>query len=234
MSQFHERLAEAIAARGYKSESEFARAVGLSPQSVHQWIKGETQPGKKNLPRVVALLRVNLEWLMNGLGPRDSIGLSGGLATGDTMNNGATIVAFDTISLPRIPIVELEDLYVSKGRLQYRVPAINRNPIVSMFPTGPQAVAFTMQDRSMEPKIDKGDIVTIDPDIEPQPGDCIAFRLIEKDKNILRTYSMGVNGEIVCSPTNALYETLRFSSEDWKREVEVLGVMAWFAKPRRT
>jgi phage repressor protein C with HTH and peptisase S24 domain len=233
MSEFHERLLQAMRAAGYKDNSDFARAVGVSPQSVFQWVKGDTQPGRKNLLKVTSLLRVNLEWLLNGAGPRDSSGNSVAHDTADILNAEPTIVAFDSKLTREIPLVELEDLFVSDGRLRYR-SSTARQPVVSMFPTGPRSVAFTVQDRSMEPRVERGDMVVIDPDTKPLPGDYIAIRLVEKNQNIFRKYSLGVNGEVIISPENALYETLKFSAAEWGEKVEILGVMTWLGKPRRT
>ncbi len=237
--EFAKRLAIAIKAAGFKDNSKFAFAVEVKPQSVHQWLKGETQPKQGNMKLVLEKLRVTRDWLFDGLG--DGPGLqdadissSGENDTGGIPDTEFTLELFDNNQTAEVRLVELEDISVSKGVLQFKKTTQVRVPISPMFPTGPKSVSFIMRDRSMEPEVLKGELVVIDPEADPIPGDLIAVRLVNKSLNLFRRFTYGINGAVTLAPANFGYETLQFTAEEWKANVVVLGVKTIAMSGRRT
>lgn len=52
--------------RASMTQSELARAVGVRPQSVQQWERGETEPRGKRMDAIAAALQVEKLWLLLG------------------------------------------------------------------------------------------------------------------------------------------------------------------------
>jgi len=64
-----ERLQESLSLAG-ANQSELARAVGIRPASVNDWVSGKTREIEAgNLLRAAAFLKVRPEWLAMGKGP---------------------------------------------------------------------------------------------------------------------------------------------------------------------
>lgn len=69
MTTLSERVTAALEAAGM-DQSDLARRVGVTSVAVNNWCTGETKSIKgKNLLRAAAALKVNPEWLSDGLGP---------------------------------------------------------------------------------------------------------------------------------------------------------------------
>jgi len=68
MGTLAERVIKARTARGY-SQTELAKAAGVSSQAVNQWESGETKTIKSGpLHRAASFLRVSPDWLLTGRG----------------------------------------------------------------------------------------------------------------------------------------------------------------------
>lgn len=148
-------------------------------------------------------------------------------------DSGGDFSSFDIFPKRKVPLVELEDLIVSQGALGVVDTTSVNQFIENMFPTSIGSHAFTMGNSSMSPAVEPGDIVVIDPDVELFPGDMVAVRLLRKSQNIFRRYTQGTNGEVILIPVNPDWEVLKFTADEWKVDVEILGVTAWVAKRAR-
>ena len=64
----HDRIREAVAASG-QSKSAIAKACGVSPSAVTQWLNGETKaPTAERLLKLARATRVSYTWLIDGKG----------------------------------------------------------------------------------------------------------------------------------------------------------------------
>lgn len=73
LNSFADRLAWALEARAV-GKSELARAAGVAPSAVTQWLNGDTKTLKaESLLRVAQKLRITPEWLLHGKGSRDYV-----------------------------------------------------------------------------------------------------------------------------------------------------------------
>jgi phage repressor protein C with HTH and peptisase S24 domain len=69
MKTWHERLQEALNARGVKP-AELARYCGVKPPSVSGWLNGDTRMlGGSNAVKTCEFLKINHDWLFNGTLP---------------------------------------------------------------------------------------------------------------------------------------------------------------------
>jgi phage repressor protein C with HTH and peptisase S24 domain len=70
MKTWNQRLAEELAKRNIKGV-EVARATGVKPPSVTEWLNGTTQDLKAdNAEKLCAFLGINQKWLLTGKGPQ--------------------------------------------------------------------------------------------------------------------------------------------------------------------
>lgn len=66
-----ERIARARAAAGLTNASAFARDIGVVPNTVYRWEKGELAPDIWSLESIASACRVTTDWLLRGVGAGD-------------------------------------------------------------------------------------------------------------------------------------------------------------------
>jgi phage repressor protein C with HTH and peptisase S24 domain len=231
-SAFASRLDLIMKARGI-SQTDLANAVGLRPQSVHQWVKAKSQPKTGHWKAISETLRTTERWLFWGEGSMNET---------DSAPKGTLLIPhYENSVTPidrhlgrEVPLIELEGISVSNDSVQpVKLPTPNVN-VQAKFPTGERSVAFIMRDRSMEPEIQQGDIVIIDRDLDPAPEDYVVVHIKARNQNVFRKFTYGTNGEVLLTPINASYERFRFSAEEWLDKTILVGVTSEYTRPRRT
>lgn len=70
---------------------------------------------------------------------------------------------------------------------------------------GKKAFALRIEDSDMQPDIMPGDIIIIDPDTPPAPGDNVIAALDEHKAIVLRRYRLTAPGNIELTPLNPDY-----------------------------
>jgi transcriptional regulator with XRE-family HTH domain len=60
------RIASARLSAGYENASEFARHVGVSPNTIYRWERGEVAPSIWQLESVSRVSRVTTDWILRG------------------------------------------------------------------------------------------------------------------------------------------------------------------------
>jgi transcriptional regulator with XRE-family HTH domain len=63
------RIAEARAKAGHENAAEFARIVGVTPNTVYRWEKSEVTPEALMIPAIASACRVTCDWLLTGKQP---------------------------------------------------------------------------------------------------------------------------------------------------------------------
>ncbi|MCB1759059.1 MAG: helix-turn-helix domain-containing protein [Gammaproteobacteria bacterium] len=71
--EFARRLKEAAGEAGIYSPRELARLLDVQLQTVKQWYNGSSSPNGKNLTNLLALLRVDSDWLLEGRNSEESV-----------------------------------------------------------------------------------------------------------------------------------------------------------------
>jgi SOS-response transcriptional repressor LexA len=97
----------------------------------------------------------------------------------------------------------------------------------TQFPTGPNAQAIILNDSSMEPDFKAGDIIVVDPDIEPLPGDYVCVLVKTSHTHLFRRFRLVPAGKgnemtIELAALNPDWPTLAFADG---AEIEICGVM---------
>ncbi|MCB1870335.1 MAG: helix-turn-helix transcriptional regulator [Gammaproteobacteria bacterium] len=67
------RLKEAAGEAGIYSARELARLLDVQEQTVKQWYSGNSRPNGKNLTNLLAILRVDNNWLQHGRRANDTL-----------------------------------------------------------------------------------------------------------------------------------------------------------------
>lgn len=219
---FHRRLAEARKKQGM-NQTELAKAIGVSAQSVQQWEKdqGGTTPRSKRLDAISSVLKVSKEWLVFGTQAGNLLSEEEPIqywADGDASE-------YDEVDVPFFGEVEL-----SAGSGVTAVAEINKSPIRfnrqvfrNANVTPGAAVCCKVTGDSMEPILPDGATVGIDThSTKIIDGKMYAF----EHGGLLRVKFLQrlPGGGVLLRSANPAYEDDRVSPED---DFRILGRVFW-------
>lgn len=148
------RIAKAREDRGW-NQSELARALDVTPQTVQQWEKGGGVR-QKRVAAVAKALGVRLDWLMFGI---------------EAEGNGHQVVRETPLpygqsrgdAVPVFPMLLVEDWILGREPTPEQLV---RCPV----DISPRGFAVHVTGASMEPRFHKDDVVFIDPERAPANG----------------------------------------------------------------
>lgn len=145
---FAGRLAEARQRAGM-TQSELARRLGVSPQSVQQWEQSGTTPRAHRIKDLALALGVTREWLLVG-------------------GSSAESVREVAQQIREVPLVN----YIQAGQWAEIAPEIPDARRVSCpIECSDSTFALEVVGESMSPEYLPGDIIFIDPEVVAQSGD---------------------------------------------------------------
>lgn len=194
---------------------ELARAVGVKPPSVSDWLSGKSKNmDGPNLVRAAKFLKVNSTWLGTGAGQ----------PTDKEKEQGQNF-DFNTLELIKIPVLD----YVQAGMwkdtsfdgvtpLSYTYTTYDGSDPSEIF-------SIIVRGDSMEPDFKEGDMLVIDSSLQPKPG-CFVVAKNGNDEATFKKYR--VTGydefgrdEFELVPLNDNYPTLSSKGQ----QVFIIGVM---------
>lgn len=164
MNSFRDRVRKKRIELGL-SQAELAKASGMSQTTISDIERGRND-GSREIVALAGALRVSSEWLSTGKGPSSNVAQ----ATTDTVYG---IRLGGPRALPIISYVqagawrEIVDTFPPGGADEYIKP---RNE------HGPHSFALYVEGDSMTPEFNAGDIIIVDPDIAPNPGNYVIAR----------------------------------------------------------
>lgn len=165
---FGGRLKDAARAASIK-QNVIAGLFNVTEQAVSQWFRGKSIPERERMFELADRLGVAPEWLATGKGERYSDGAGGGA--------GRAIPLIDRVQAGRW--TEVEENQDGSGGYICVEPTLK---------LGPDAFALEIRGRSMLPQFSPGDVVVIDPAVEPTPGDFIVAKLEDQGKATFKKY----------------------------------------------
>ena len=80
-----------------------------------------------------------------------------------------------------------------------------------------------MVDDSMEPKFSEGDIITIDPEENFGPGECVAAYIRPLGITVFRQFRYDGPDHCILASLNEHYRSYRFTHQEWSENVVVIG-----------
>lgn len=189
---FSERLALAVE-EAKSSAQTIADHFNISPQAVYQWLKGTTRPGNRRIVALATLLDVSARWLSDGRG-----------AMYDEMDGKQVVV------VRRVPIIDK----VKAGHWEavtdpYSVGDAEDWIVPDSDTIGPHCFALRVDGRSMEPQFGDGDVIIVDPEVEPMPGDFVVAKLDADEAATFKKY------RIRALPSGQNQIELKPLNEDW-------------------
>ncbi|MCX2694291.1 LexA family transcriptional regulator [Pseudomonas sp. DCB_CB] len=216
MSTFQERLRQSMAGPPKISQAALARACGIKPPSVNDWLSGKTKTIEgQNLLLAAEFLGVLPKWLATGRGPMRK---ASGLAEGSNVE--AALQPTRSFSYPEIS-------WVQAGTAREAVDMGN----VALCPQHSSDVwagedAFwlrvtgdSMTPSSGSPSFPEGFLILIAPDIEPRPGQFVVARMISTNEATFKQLVRDA-GELFLKPLNTAYPT-RAVDDAW----EIIGTV---------
>jgi SOS-response transcriptional repressor LexA len=198
------------------TQRELSSATGYSHAIVSQWENDLSKP--KNTLLVARALKTSMEWLLTGEGNEDDLSVT--VSTDGVIN----VVPAD-IGIRKIPIIS----YVQAGcwteSVECRAMDGSIETINTDLDLGSMAFALSVRGDSMAPEIQEGDVVVIDPDVDPLPGDIVAAKNGSHEATLKQFRPRGTNDQgqdyFELVPLNPVYPTMRSDHH----HVTIIGVM---------
>lgn len=214
MNTLAERIKAAMQESG-ATVTELARAVGVKPPSVHDWISGKTKSLKgESAIRAAKFLDVQAQWLTSGTGPKHR---------SETPPQLVDLEAHPDLVL--VPRVEFK-LSAGVSGYQVEVPHGNGKPIFfrrDWFETHKyqpdKLLAVRISGASMEPSLWDGDLVVINTeDTKPHDGD--VFALNYEGEMVIKRLKRDAGEWWACSDN---IDTRRYPPKRCTEDVQVIG-----------
>ena len=196
-----------------------AKRLGVTPQAVSQWERGETIPDADRIRDIAKATTSNFYWLLDG----------------DIRPGPEPQPRYEEPKIWRAPIVSRvaagdwsESITPDDLPVETRYLDVYSKPEGSLF-------ALEISGESMETEFSSGDIVIIDSGLEPLPGDFVVAKLQDDNEATFKKYRVKgktQNGELIIElqPLNPDYPTLQISPDNPGR---IVGTMVELRKFRR-
>jgi len=170
----------------------------VSQQVIQQILTGRNQSSKFT-PTIARALGVRAEWLAEGIGPME-----------------AQVLAVATV--PVISRVQAGDwkAHVSHGQFERQIGCDTK--------VSSQAFALEIAGQSMLPRFQEGDVVIIDPAIEPVPGDFVVARLDGEGETTFKQFRIKSHSPKIIE-LYALNELFGFHTLENSRRGMIIGPM---------
>ncbi|MBL0670732.1 helix-turn-helix domain-containing protein [Aeromonas hydrophila] len=198
------------------TQQQLGDRIGANKASISQWENGVYTPDAKNLSALAKALSVSVFWLMDGKG--DSAGQNLEIAPPD---------------VHRIPVISYVQAGVWTETSEIREYDGNLVYITTDLELGERAFAIELKGHSMEPEFVEGDIVLIDPDEHPHPGDFVVAKNGEEAATFkkYRPRGIGEDGQEVFElvPLNDDFPTMRSD----RQHIQIIGTMVEHRRRRK-
>lgn len=218
-----ERIKIAMEAAGV-SQVDLARACGVKPPSVHGWLSGKAKFLRgENLLQAARALNVSQDWLATGEGSMQPSASEGPRASASRFDENVVRVPMGTRPIPVISSVQA-------GALRDMDAPYEPGDGYAIIYTDDMALSrwtfsLEVEGESMLPRFQPGDLLIVDPELSPNPGNFVVARNGTNQATFKKYRPRGVDehGNMVFElvPLNEDYPTLRSDIE----KLTVLGVV---------
>ena len=176
----------------------------VNQQTIQQLLSNRNR-GSRHLPAIAKALDVSLEWLSGGSGPMEAAPALG-------------------VAVPLVSFVQAGAW--TESPLQDGDEWISCDRRVSE-----RAFALRVKGNSMQPRFSDGDVIIVDPAIEPIPGDFVVAKIRAQEEATFKQYRRKTPKEYELRPLNEDYETITVTS---KTGGMIIGPMVEHHSYRRT
>lgn len=186
-----------------------ARTERLSPQRISNWEQGTRSPGPLEALLIAKQLNVSASYL---------------LCLTDSPSGEITIPKNKGMQF--IPVVPLNNSLTAKEKVETNdFPTYENVVMVDDYNKARHDAplfAVQLEDASMKPEFDEGDIIVIAADVAPKPCDYVLVFLPAKHQTVLRKYREADDCLFQLVANNEFWATLNVKKTD---EVVIIGVM---------
>lgn len=158
------------------SQSELARQLGITSQSVNIWESGKTRPSRDNLAALARLTNVSVHWLLLGEELQEQATTANLLAS----KFGGRIVR-------RLSM---------ESAVARATPDSSAPELVSIFPCGSDSYYIMLEDSSNDPVYPIGTICVMDPNARPLPCKFVLASFDDKPVTGLITFETTAAGTV--------------------------------------
>lgn len=203
------RITEARKRKGITIKELAARTGALSPARISNWEQGTRSPGPLEAKQLSDQLNVSASYL---------------LCLTDNIE-GELVQRMDG-GLHHVPVLGFADAPYVKEILNSEKSLISHKTVVvdafNKSKNSAYLFAVLAEDSSMQPDINSGDLVIIDGELSPKPGDYVLAYLSSKKQTVLRKYGEADGCLFQLLANNDLWATVTVQQQS---EVEICGVV---------
>ena len=202
------------------SQDELAKRIGITRVSISKWESGLNQPKGRYLNDLAEALGVTVDWLLTGSGDTPE------LAEEQPIPGYHNVEPAVIPQGNRVPILS----YVQAGNwLEMCEQATtfdgNVEYVSAGIDIGPRGFGLWLRGNSMTPIFNEGDLVIVDPDESPRPGDYGVAKNGSEGATFKKYRPRGIdeNGQEVFElvPLNDDYPSMHSD----RQHIEIIGVM---------
>ncbi|AWN72413.1 LexA family transcriptional regulator [Legionella anisa] len=212
--QIGNRITKARKERGITIKELAARTAELSPARISNWEQGTRSPGPLEAKLLADQLHVSASYLLCL-----------------TDNPQGDLIQSSENRLRYIPILSIKDSPHAREILgQQDTFAFEKIIVIDNFNLSVKSAALfaaIVEDNSMQAELNPGDIVIIDGQLQPNPGQYVLVYLTEKKQTVLRRYGEADGCLFQLLPNSELWATISIKQPD---ECELIGVVVEIRK----
>lgn len=174
----------------------------LKQSRINNWERGIRTPGPREIKQLSEALEVDAAYLM---------------CLSDEAN--IPVISDSPVKIPLLDSAQIS----SSQCISDDYPYIPVNPLLSSH-LGEDAFAFRMSDISMEPELKEDDILLINQEAKPNPGDLVLAHIQNEKILVVRKFrQVSLSGdEFLLLPLNENWASIRVDKDS---EVAVLGIV---------
>ncbi|MND72641.1 putative HTH-type transcriptional regulator [compost metagenome] len=192
------------------TQQKLGELIGVKKSSISQWENDEHSPSGDNLAQLSKVFGVSAHWLSTGKG------------SPELSNVEPAVIPQGS----RVPVLS----YVQAGHWREmcdQATAFDGNVeyVTASVDVGPCGFGLWLRGKSMEPFFKEGDLIIVDPDEAPQPGDYVVASNGSDEATFKKYRPRGIdeNGQDVFElvPLNDDFPTMHSD----RQHIQVIGVM---------
>ncbi|WP_421169186.1 LexA family protein [Aeromonas dhakensis] len=192
------------------TQQKLGELIGVKKSSISQWENDEHSPSGDNLAQLSKVFGVSAHWLSTGKGSPEP-------------SNVAPAVIPQGNRVPILSYVQAgnwremcEQATAFDGNVEYVTASVD---------IGPCGFGLWLRGDSMLPQFKEGDLIIVDPDEAPQPGDFVVAKNGSDEATFKKYRPRGIdeNGQEVFElvPLNDDYPTMHSD----RQHIQIIGVM---------
>ena len=228
MNPICERIDQALKRKGMKPYR-LAKELGITPQSVYEWVREGKPPDRKRMKEIARVLEVSPAWLEFGDGPdlvlSEPTRKDPNVATSTlhSARKGEEGLEETHLILKDFPLIS----WVQAGEWSEIVDNFQPGDAEMWVPFGiprkdmPNAFCLRVRGDSMIPEFADGDIILVDPHRQPENGSFVIAKLLDTQEATFKKYVVDA-GNVSLLPLNfPKYEPIRLNG----RKAVIVGVV---------